>query len=113
MTIAAQMSRAQMPDPETAWAAVLNRDALRDGSFVYAVSSTGVYCRPSCGSRRPRRERVSFFPGAPQAEAAGYRACLRCGKENGDALHRVSVKRRGEFQGRDLHYGIKSDKGLP
>jgi len=93
MTIAAQMSRVQMPDPETAWAAVLNRDALRDGSFVYAVSSTGVYCRPSCGSRRPRRERVSFFPGAPQAEAAGYRACLRCGKENG-AAERVERARR-------------------
>jgi AraC family transcriptional regulator of adaptative response/methylated-DNA-[protein]-cysteine methyltransferase len=85
MTIAAQMARVQMPDVETAWAAVLKRDPLSDGSFVYAVSSTGVYCRPSCGSRRPRRERVSFFPGAAQAEAAGYRACLRCGKENGAA----------------------------
>ena len=88
MTIAAQMARVQMPDPETAWAAVLKRDPQCDGTFVYAVSSTGVYCRPSCGSRRPRRDRVSFFAGAAEAEAAGYRACLRCGKEN-DAAGRV------------------------
>jgi AraC family transcriptional regulator, regulatory protein of adaptative response / methylated-DNA-[protein]-cysteine methyltransferase len=93
MTIAVQMARVQMPDPDTAWAAVLNRDALSDGTFVYAVSSTGVYCRPSCASRRPRRERVSFFPGAAEAEAAGYRACLRCGKENG-ATERVERARR-------------------
>ena len=93
MTIAAQMARVQMPDPETAWAAVLKRDPQCDGTFVYAVSSTGVYCRPSCGSRRPRRDRVSFFAGAAEAEAAGYRACLRCGKEN-DAAERVERARR-------------------
>ncbi|HWE26174.1 MAG TPA: bifunctional DNA-binding transcriptional regulator/O6-methylguanine-DNA methyltransferase Ada [Myxococcales bacterium] len=93
MTIAVQMARVQMPDPETAWAAVLKRDALSDGTFVYAVSSTGVYCRPSCGSRRPRRDRVSFFAGAAEAEAAGYRACLRCGKEN-SAKERVERARR-------------------
>jgi AraC family transcriptional regulator of adaptative response/methylated-DNA-[protein]-cysteine methyltransferase len=79
MTMPAEMARAQMPDAEVAWTAVLRRDALCDGRFVYAVSSTGVYCRPSCPSRRPRRDRVSFFAGAPEAEAAGYRACLRCG----------------------------------
>ena len=93
MTIAVPMARVQMPDPQTAWAAVLNRDALSDGTFVYAVSSTGVYCRPSCASRRPRRERVSFFPGPAEAEAAGYRACLRCGKENG-VTERVERARR-------------------
>jgi AraC family transcriptional regulator, regulatory protein of adaptative response / methylated-DNA-[protein]-cysteine methyltransferase len=67
-----------LPDPESAWAAVLGRDAGFDGRFVYAVSSTGVYCRPSCASRRPRRERVTFWPGPAAAEAAGYRACRRC-----------------------------------
>jgi hypothetical protein len=50
----------------------------RDGEFVFAVSSTGVYCRPSCAARRPRRENVQFFAGPEQAERAGYRACLRC-----------------------------------
>jgi len=60
------------------WQAVLSRNAVRDGQFVYAVSSTGVYCRPSCPSRRPRRASVEFFLTPDQAERAGYRACLRC-----------------------------------
>jgi AraC family transcriptional regulator of adaptative response/methylated-DNA-[protein]-cysteine methyltransferase len=63
---------------ENRWQAVLARDANQDGSFVFAVSSTGVYCRPSCPSRRPRRENVTFFHQPDEAEKAGYRACLRC-----------------------------------
>jgi AraC family transcriptional regulator, regulatory protein of adaptative response / methylated-DNA-[protein]-cysteine methyltransferase len=65
-------------DDESRWHAVLRRDAARDGEFVFAVSSTGVYCRPSCAARRPRRENVEFFPIPEAAERAGYRACLRC-----------------------------------
>jgi AraC family transcriptional regulator of adaptative response/methylated-DNA-[protein]-cysteine methyltransferase len=57
---------------------VLSRDGSSDGKFVFAVSSTGVYCRPSCPSRRPRRENVTFFSGPQEAETAGFRACLRC-----------------------------------
>jgi AraC family transcriptional regulator of adaptative response/methylated-DNA-[protein]-cysteine methyltransferase len=60
------------------WQAVQTRDASQDGNFVFAVSSTGVYCRPSCPARRPRRENVTFFSKPDQAEKAGYRACLRC-----------------------------------
>src|SRR6202167_1882166 len=60
------------------WQAVAARDAHRDGSFVFAVSTTGVYCRPSCPARRPRREHVTFFMRPEQAEKAGFRACLRC-----------------------------------
>ena len=60
------------------WQAVLERDRSRDGAFVFGVSSTGVFCRPSCPSRRPRRENVRFFDHALAAEQAGYRACLRC-----------------------------------
>src|SRR5258708_11647870 len=60
------------------WEAVLARNTSFDGQFVFAVSSTGIYCRPSCPSRRPRRERVSFFQMPEQAEQAGFRACLRC-----------------------------------
>jgi len=60
------------------WDAVQARDASQDGRFVFAVSSTGIYCRPSCPSRRPRRENVAFFQFPEQAEKAGYRACLRC-----------------------------------
>jgi AraC family transcriptional regulator of adaptative response/methylated-DNA-[protein]-cysteine methyltransferase len=60
------------------WAQVLARDASADGQFVYAVRSTGVFCRPSCPSRRPRREMVEFFQTPAQAQNAGYRACFRC-----------------------------------
>ena len=60
------------------WQAVVDRNPALDGQFVFAVSSTGVYCRPSCAARRPRRENVQFFAAPMEAEAAGYRACLRC-----------------------------------
>src|SRR6185369_5462189 len=60
------------------WQAVIARDARFDGQFVFAVSSTKIYCRPSCPSRRPQRERVSFFNKPEAAEEAGFRACLRC-----------------------------------
>lgn len=62
----------------TAWRAVQERDAAYDGRFVYAVRTTGVYCKPSCGSRRPLRENVEFFDTPADAEAAGFRACRRC-----------------------------------
>jgi AraC family transcriptional regulator of adaptative response/methylated-DNA-[protein]-cysteine methyltransferase len=60
------------------WNAVVTRDAARDGEFVFGVSTTGVYCRPSCPARRPRSKNVEFFLTPEQAEQAGYRACLRC-----------------------------------
>src|SRR5438105_415029 len=60
------------------WEAVLGRDAAHDGEFVFAVTSTGVYCRPSCPAKRPQRENVEFFRQPDEAEKAGYRACLRC-----------------------------------
>jgi AraC family transcriptional regulator of adaptative response/methylated-DNA-[protein]-cysteine methyltransferase len=63
---------------QSRWQAVLARDADQDGKFVFGVSSTGVYCRPSCPARRPRRENVRFFLAPVAAEKAGYRACLRC-----------------------------------
>ena len=60
------------------WHAVVKRDRSLDGMFVFAVSSTGVFCRPSCPARRPQRQNVQFFEHATAAEQAGYRACLRC-----------------------------------
>jgi AraC family transcriptional regulator, regulatory protein of adaptative response / methylated-DNA-[protein]-cysteine methyltransferase len=60
------------------WDAVVARDRESDGAFVYAVQSTGVYCRPTCPSRRPLRDRVEFFDRAADARAAGFRACRRC-----------------------------------
>jgi len=60
------------------WEAVLRRDRSADGQFVYSVASTGVYCRPSCSSRRARRANVTFHADPGAAEAAGFRPCLRC-----------------------------------
>lgn len=65
-------------DTELAWQQVLARDASADGAFVYAVTSTGIFCRPTCASRRPLRENTRFFATTAEAEAAGFRACQRC-----------------------------------
>ena len=65
-------------DDEARWAAVRGRDLRADGLVYYAVSTTGVYCRPICPARRPRREHVAFFASCEAAEAAGYRACRIC-----------------------------------
>src|SRR2546428_4966873 len=64
--------------PARRWHIVLARDRRFDGAFVYAVRSTGIYCRPTCPSRRPRRELVTFFPIPEAAEQAGFRPCQRC-----------------------------------
>ena len=84
------------PD-EGRWEAVLRRDRAADGTFVYAVTSTGVFCRPSCPSRRPRLERVRFFDTPSAAERAGFRSCRRClptvagaGRSISDAITRAS-----------------------
>jgi AraC family transcriptional regulator of adaptative response/methylated-DNA-[protein]-cysteine methyltransferase len=70
---------------ESRWDLVVRHDRTADGTFVYAVSSTGVFCRPSCSSRRPRRDRVTFFDTPADAVQAGYRACLRCRPERAAA----------------------------
>ena len=63
---------------QQSWQAVQTRDRRFDGRFVYAVKSTGVYCNPSCPSRRPQPEQVRFFTGPAEAQSAGFRACRRC-----------------------------------
>ncbi|MGN6121457.1 MAG: bifunctional DNA-binding transcriptional regulator/O6-methylguanine-DNA methyltransferase Ada [Sphingomonas oligoaromativorans] len=68
-----------MPDrDEERWAAVLRRDRGADGDFVTGVLSTGIYCRPSCAARHPKRENVRFFADGEAARTAGLRPCLRC-----------------------------------
>ena len=67
------------------WGAVLRRDRRHDGAFVFGVTSTGIYCRPSCPAKRPRRDRARFFATADEAEANGFRACLRCHPKDGAA----------------------------
>src|SRR5215213_5906558 len=81
------ISRRQEPDAvndrrsisdEEAWTAVLRRDRTLDGRFVTGVLTTGIYCRPSCAARHPRRGNVRFFASGEEARSAGLRPCLRC-----------------------------------
>ena len=65
-------------ETEIYWKAVRQNDARFNGAFVYAVNSTGIYCKPSCRARLPKRENVSFFDSCGKAEERGFRACLRC-----------------------------------
>ena len=72
------MNTAAMLPEDQAWAAVLARDPAADAELVYAVTTTGVFCRPTCPSRRPQRENVVFFADPAAAVTAGYRPCRRC-----------------------------------
>ena len=75
------------------WAAVIARDPRADGQFVYAVKTTGIYCRPSSLSRLPKPHNVEFFDSAEAAEAAGYRPSKRTRKDQTDvaAQHAATV----------------------
>ncbi len=93
------------------WRAVENRDRSADGAFVYAVRSTGIYCKPSCGSRKPKREHVSFFATPGVAETNGFRPCRRCrpriahrSDERSQAVARVC---------REIERRIGSESALP
>jgi AraC family transcriptional regulator of adaptative response/methylated-DNA-[protein]-cysteine methyltransferase len=72
-------------DERTSWRATRERDRRFDGRFVFAVRSTGIYCRPSCPARRPRRENVVFFPAPAEAEGSGFRPCRRCRPRSANA----------------------------
>jgi AraC family transcriptional regulator of adaptative response/methylated-DNA-[protein]-cysteine methyltransferase len=76
------------------WLAVLSRDPAADNAFLYAVTTTGVYCRPSCPSRRPRRDHVRFFDDAASAQRAGFRPCRRCRPHESDTETRVVARVR-------------------
>ncbi len=85
-------SRIQTPpfELEQMWNAVLSRDSSFDGQFVYAVRSTGIYCRPTCPSRRPRPSQAVYFAAPNEARSAGYRPCRRCRPDlNGEAAELV------------------------
>ncbi|MFD7710129.1 DNA-3-methyladenine glycosylase 2 family protein [Streptomyces sp. NPDC059786] len=89
-----------MPDFETYYRAMASRDPRFDGSFYVAVTTTGVYCRPVCGSRTPKPQNVRFFRVAAAAEAAGFRACRRCRPEVHPSSPEWNV--RGDLVGRAL-----------
>ena len=74
----APMSNVARLDADTAWAAFMRRDRGWDGRVIGAVKTTGIYCKPSCPAKRPKRENVEFFATAEEARAAGFRQCLRC-----------------------------------
>lgn len=76
---------------EILWQAVKNNDARFNGVFVYAVSSTGIYCKPSCSSKLPKRINVRFFESSEQAEANDFRACLRCQPKSEKADPQVGI----------------------
>lgn len=85
------------PSPARCWRALVEHDPRFDGAFVVAVRTTGIYCRPVCPARRPKRENCEFYPGSADAERAGYRACLRCrpggapGRAPVDAVARLAA----------------------
>ncbi len=74
------------------WAAICSRDAAADGTFFYSVKTTGVFCRPSCGARRPRPENVTFHSTAEEAARAGFRPCRRCKPDQPSALERAAAQ---------------------
>ncbi len=96
LTVMPQPAHAKAALPlETMWDAVRQRDPAYDGVLYVAVRTTGVYCRPSCKSRPPKRENVSFFASAAEAERGGYRACKRCRPERfGEPDPQVEAVRR-------------------
>jgi AraC family transcriptional regulator of adaptative response/methylated-DNA-[protein]-cysteine methyltransferase len=85
---AAVPNQATYANDDVRWNAVMQRDPAADGRFWFAVSSTGVYCRPSCAARRPRRENVRFYANRPEAERAGYRPCRRCRPDEASSRER-------------------------
>jgi AraC family transcriptional regulator of adaptative response/methylated-DNA-[protein]-cysteine methyltransferase len=89
--IAERPSTQNFATDEARWQAVVDRNRAADGAFFFAVRTTGVYCRPSCGARLPRRENVAFHATPAEAEAAGFRACLRC-KPNLDRSEDAQAK---------------------
>lgn len=79
-------------DQERCWQAVCNRDRAADGSFYYGVRTTGIYCRPGCSARLPKRENVEFFMSCVEAEARGYRACKKCRPAGSSREHHLKEK---------------------
>src|SRR4051812_22191617 len=96
------------------WRAIEHRDPRFDGWFFSAVTSTGIYCRPSCPARTPKRENVRFFPTAAAAQGAGFRACKRCRPDATPGS--PEWDRRGDLVGRAMRLiadGVIDREGVP
>src|SRR5437867_7170032 len=87
--------KSSLLDDDACWKAVKRRDRAADGTFFYSVRTTGVYCRPSCAARLPRRENACFHVSREEAERAGFRPCKRCRPNEAslDERHRDAVAR--------------------
>jgi AraC family transcriptional regulator of adaptative response/methylated-DNA-[protein]-cysteine methyltransferase len=92
-----------------AWESVLHRDPAADDRFLYAVTTTGIYCRPSCPSRRPKRDNVAFFSSSEAAERAGFRACQRCRPNHAKSSDRAIERARNYI---DAHVADLSDERI-
>ncbi len=86
-----------------AWESVLHRDPSADDRFLYGVTTTGIYCRPSCPSRRPKRDNVAYFSSAEAAEQAGFRACQRCKPNRNAASRDEAIDGAREYIDRHVH----------
>lgn len=95
---------------ELKWQAVMDRDPAQDGRFVYGVSSTRIYCRPTCPSRRPLRTRVKFYPTPEAAELAGYRACRRCEPGISPPASVRQVQRAREYLDQHIHETVTLER---
>ena len=101
----------QSRNGENYWQAVLARDAQFESAFVYAVRSTGVYCRPTCASRRPSRDQVAFYSGPEAAEQAGFRPCRRCRPRGEAADSRSAQAKLVERLCREIEAGLDEGDG--
>lgn len=101
-------------DPDAAWLALRTRDARFDGRLFVGVTSTGVYCRPVCRVRTPRRENCRFFPTAAQAEAQAFRPCLKCRPEIAPGLSFADSSRSlADDAARRLAHAVQTGEALP
>jgi AraC family transcriptional regulator of adaptative response/methylated-DNA-[protein]-cysteine methyltransferase len=93
----------------TAWELVLHRDASADERFLYGVTTTGIYCRPSCPSRKPKRDNIAFFSSVESAERAGFRACQRCRPNRAKSPDRAVTRARAYI---DSHIADLNDEKI-
>ena len=103
-------------DPDICYQALLTRDARFDGCFFVGVATTGIYCRPVCPVKTPRRQSCSFFPSAAAAESAGFRPCLRCRPELAPGNSSIEAIVDGALRlepGGDVEETLKALMNLP
>ncbi|KIW69776.1 hypothetical protein PV04_05634 [Phialophora macrospora] len=115
-----KMTTAVFSTPQERWSAIASRNPDAAGAFVYAVKTTGIYCRPDCKARLARRANILFFDSGPLAEEAGYRACKRCKPELlvsqqedplfGKIRHAVSLVQEHASKGQKISLGILSQQ---